>query len=154
MARRRAKSPVKIFNANYANVKGADAVQRMLAQLPDGITKDIEAAIQTSGQEFVSRAKAVAPVAPAFEGSPGELRDSIHLISDNGREMSVTVMVDAQDAKGRYYPAHVEYGHKVEGGGHAAPAPFFWPVYQTLKKRIKNRVARAMRGAVKSATKA
>ena len=146
-----ARGSVRVFNGAFANVQGSDTVQQLLAALPDAVTAPIQAAIEQGGDDFVAAAKAIAPVAAEFETHPGQLRDSIHREA-NGRGLSVTVAADARDAKGRLYPAHVEYGHTDERSGHhVAAKPFFWPSYRVARKKIKSRVSRAITKAVKAA---
>ena len=146
-----ASSKVRVFNGRFANVQGADAVQKLLAGIPDQVATRVQAAVDEAGAEFVEQARAIAPVAPEFEAHPGELRDSIRQEA-NGRALSTTVLADAVDESGKPYPAHVEYGHTdARGGGHVAAKPFFWPTYRVTRKRIKSRVSRAMTAAVKAA---
>ena len=144
-----ARSAVRTFNANFANVQGADAVQRILASLPDAITGPVQDAINQGGDDLAAQAKAIAPVAPEFETHPGQMRESIRR-EDNGRALSTTVVCDARDKDGKPYPAHVEYGHRTKAGRHVPAKPFFWPSYRVAKKRIRSRISRAINKGVKS----
>jgi HK97 gp10 family phage protein len=46
----------------------------------------------------------------------------------------------------------VRYAHLVEYGTSQAPAqPYFWPAFRLLRKRIQNRVKRAIAKAVREA---
>ena len=146
-----ASSKIRVFNGRFANVQGADAIQKLLAGIPDQVTARVQAAVTEAGAEFVEQARAIAPVAPAFEAHPGELRDSIHQES-GGRALSTTIVVDARDEDGRFYPAHVEYGHTdARSGVHVAAEPFFWPTYRVTRKRLRSKASRAMTAAVKTA---
>lgn len=142
---------VRVFNGKFANVQGAEAVQRVLASIPAKLAAPVQAAVDAGGDELVEQAKAIAPVAPEFEPHPGQMRDGIRREA-NGRALSTTVVVDAEDAKGDQYPAHVEYGHTdARSGKHVPAKPFFWPAYRVTKKRIRSRVQRAVREGVKAA---
>ena len=143
-------SPVRIFNGRFANVQGADAVQRLLATIPERLAAPVQAAIDAGAAELAEQAKAIAPVAPEFEGSAGELRESVRS-QRNGRALSATVLADAEDAKGHQYAGHVEYGHKTPTGGHVPAKPFFWPSYRVKKAAIRARVRAAVREGVKAA---
>lgn len=148
-----ARSPVRIFDARFANVQGAEAVQKLIASLPDALSAPVQAAIDQGGDDLAAQAKAIAPVAPEFETHPGQMRDSIRREA-NGRALSTTVVCDARDTAGRPYPAHVEYGHKTPAGGHVPAKPFFWPSYRVTKKRIRSRISRAVTKGVKAAVAA
>ena len=95
-----ARSAVRIFNASFANVQGADATQRLLASLPDAISSAVQDAINQGGDDLVKQAQAIAPVAPEFETHPGQMRDSIRR-EDNGRALSTTVVCDARGQGGQ-----------------------------------------------------
>ncbi len=140
-----ARSSVRIFNAKFANVQGPDAVEKMLASIPSKLQQPVQAALIKGGEDMVATYKSIAPVAPEFERHPGQMRDSAHVEADNGRALSVSVVVDAKDDKGRPYAAHVEYGHKTPDGGHVLAKPAFWPSYRVNKKKITNRVRAAIR---------
>lgn len=144
-----ARSAVRVFNGKFANVQGADVVQRLLASVPDAISGPVQAAIDQGGDDLANQAKAIAPVAPEFETHPGQMRESIRREA-NGRALSTTVVCDARDREGKAYPAHVEYGHRTESGKHVPAKPFFWPSYRVTKKRIRSRISRAINKGVKA----
>lgn len=145
-----ARGAVRIFNGKFANVQGAAEVEAMLAAIPETLSGPVQAALDQGAADIVSTFKAAAPVAPEFERHPGQLRDSAHVERDNGRALSVTVVVDARDEEGRPYPAHVEYGHRTTAGTHVAARPAFWPAVRVNRRKIKNSLARAVRRGVKA----
>ena len=120
-----------------------------LERIPKAAVAAVQPALLKSGQELVARMKQLAPV------DTGDLRDSIALTpagqstppySQPGGSQLVpenAVMITAGNTD-------VRYPHLVEYGTTKAPAkPFFWPAYRLSKKRITNRVKRAVRKAVR-----
>jgi HK97 gp10 family phage protein len=130
-------------------VKGLAELQAKIASYPARVKAPLVAALNQSADEIVERAKSIAPAAPASHPE-GALRDSIHKAAGR-HELSVDVIVDAKDEKGRIFAAHVEFGHKAEDGHHVAPTPFLFPTVRVTKKRIKSRLGRAMTKAIKEA---
>lgn len=145
MARGSALSYIPSPGKGY--VQGAESVQRMFAALPQALVDELRPEINAAADEFIARYKEVAPVSE-LEPHPGALRDSAH--KEPGRtELSIAVVVDAKDTKGRFFPAHAEYGHKAADGSHVAGVPAFWPVYAVLRKKTRSRFSRAVNKAVK-----
>lgn len=120
-----------------------------LEAIPKAAVAAVQPALLKSGQELVARMKQLAPV------DTGDLRDSIELTpagqstppySQPGGSQVVpenAVYVTAGNSD-------VRYPHLVEYGTTKAPAkPFFWPAYRLSKKRITNRLKRAIRKAVR-----
>lgn len=127
-------------------VHGLDALNRKFRALPIEARKTIQDALIKSGDEMVATARALAPV------DDGDLRDSIKrtdpggataLYSSGGRTQAsdMQVIVSAGNSKVRY-AIPVEAGH-----GNAAPRPYFWPAYRSLRKRFRGRISRAIRKA-------
>lgn len=119
----------------------------------DRILKDAETqitpALVKGGDEFASLAKTLAPV------DTGALRDSIAVTPPGGSTPAFSqpggsrvagpteVIVTAGDHEARY--AHlVEYGTSKNEA-----EPFFWPAWRVLRTRIRNRINRAARKAVR-----
>lgn len=131
-------------------VKGVDKLIASLKQLGPAVAAALKEEADREADQFVDALKSVAPVAPEFERHPGEMRDSIH--KEAGRsEISAKVVVDAKDANGRYYAAHVEFGHKFKDGSHAHAKPFFFPVYRLAKPKLKKQMNAAIKKAVRQA---
>lgn len=126
-----------------------DRLKRRLEAIPKEVRKAVEPALIKSGEELKERMQHLAP-----EDS-GALRDSIVVTAPGqstppysqpgGSRVAAEnqVLVTAGNTD-------VRYPHLQEYGTIKAPAqPFFWPAYRLTKKRIQNRVKRAISKAVK-----
>lgn len=116
------------------SVQGLDALNRKLARMPAGARKNLRGVLDTSADEMVSLARALAPV------KEGDLKASIKKL-DGQHELQV--LVQAGD-RGTGPPRAIEFGH-----GNAAPRPYFWPAYRSLRKRIRGRITRAINRVAK-----
>lgn len=116
-------------------IEGLAALNRKLARMPAVAKDEVRKALNTNADEMVALATALAPVAD------GDLKASIR--KEPGRhDLEVTVKAGGGSAD---HAAVVEFGHSGKGRpGGAAPTPFFWPAYRSLRKRFKNRITRAM----------
>lgn len=108
---------------------------RRFAAIPKEVKARIKPAIDQGGAELVSRMKYLAP------SDDGKLRESI-AASQGPVELSVTVSADGENA------LYQEYGT-----ANMHRNSFFWPSVNTLKKRVKGRIDRAISKAVKDAWK-
>jgi HK97 gp10 family phage protein len=125
----------------------------------DRILKDAETqitpALVKGGNEFATMAKTLAE----SSRDTGALIDSIEVTPPGGTTPPYSqpggshvagpteVVVTAGNS-------HVRYAHLVEYGTADTEAqPFFWPAYRLLKKRIRNRINRAARKAVRDGWK-
>lgn len=132
--------------------KQTDRLSRRLNAIPRAVKQAVAPALITAGRDLSVTMRLLAPV------DSGDLRDSIHVTapgettpaysqpggSQTARENQVLVTVGNDD---------VRYPHLVEYGTAEAPAqPFFWPAYRFQKKKLSNRIKRAIRKAVKEAT--
>jgi HK97 gp10 family phage protein len=128
-------------------------LQRRLEAIPVKVKAAVQPALIKSGEELVSRVQALAPE------NTGALKDSITATAPGqatppysqpggskiAAENQVVVTAGNTD---------VRYPHFVEYGTAAAPAqPFFWPAYRLTKKRITNRIKRAISKAVREGWK-
>lgn len=114
------------------------------ARVPKEVKSKVKPAIQKGADEIVARAKYLAPVA---DDDGGKLRDSIR--TETGPvELSVTVTAggEATTVDGYDNALGQEYG-SAQGGQQR----FFWPAVNTLKKRVRGRINRAIGKAVKGA---
>lgn len=126
-----------------------ERLRRRLEAIPTGIKEAVQPALLRSGEELSARMKQLAPV------DEGDLRDSIAVTPAGQRtpsysqpggsmtvpENAVAVTVGNED---------VRYAHLQEYGTVNNPAqPFFWPSYRLLKKRMGNRIKRAISKAVR-----
>ena len=142
-------SRIRIGGVAPGTVGGIQQFLEKLATIPDGLVASINADLNAGADELVGRIQEIAPV-DAMEAHPGELRDSVH--KEAGRhDLSVLVVEDAKDAKGRGYAPHVEYGHKTPNGKHVAAKPHFWPSVRVSKRQIRSRISRSVSRAVKAA---
>lgn len=131
--------------------KQLDRLNKRLAAIPKRVREAVQLSLIQSGDELVARMRALAP-----EDS-GDLKKSITATppgqatpaysqpggSQVARENQVLVTVGNSE---------VRYAHLIEYGvSHRAATPFFWPAYRLTRKRIANRVKRAMRKAIKEA---
>ena len=113
------------------SVEGADRVARKLSQLPDRIKKDIDKAIQKSGDELVRYAKILIPVGGDVHGD-GHERAKINA---------------TQNADGSVL---VDFGPKSKViEGERGPRPFVNPALSITRKRHKARARRAVKKAAK-----
>lgn len=131
--------------------KQTDRLKKRLAAIPKAVKLAVQPALIQSGNELASRMKALAPV------DTGDLRDSIAVTlpgqstppysqpggSRTAGETEVLVTVGNDDVR---YPHLVEYGT-----AEASAQPFFWPAFRLTRKRITNRIKRAVSKAVKEA---
>lgn len=143
-------------------VEGADKLRAKLLALPDAFSKLASAAIWTGAGEMVETAKRYVPV------EEGDLRDSIerHWTGQEDRlgaqgqasasrqavkgEFKLSATVTAGGTPQGSHAGWVEFG-TAAGEGHAAtPAqPFFFPAWRVIRRRVRNRINRAMREAVR-----
>lgn len=109
--------------------------------IPKEARKAIPAAINKGADELLARMQYLAP------DDTGELKRSIHKTELS--ELAVRVGSDDPNAKFQ------EYGVLREGDTNRAAnaQPWFWPSVNTLKKRVRGRVDRAISKAVKEAFK-
>jgi HK97 gp10 family phage protein len=126
-------------------------LERRLKAIPQSVKAAVQPALHKSGQELVTTMRALAETSR----DTGALIDSItmtpagqttppysqpggsHVVPEN----AVAVTAGNDDVR---YPHLVEYGT-----AHAPAQPFFWPAYRLLKKRLANRIKRAVGKAVR-----
>ena len=142
-------------------VQGIAALNKKLTvTIPKRIEASVRAAMEQGAQEVVDMMKRLVPV--SVDGSHGKaagtLRDSIGwtwgdapagsvtlLKSTGGREyagMRITIYAGSKEA---FYAKWVEFGTQ-----HAAARRFFYPSWRTMRKRVKSRIQRASRKAIKA----
>jgi HK97 gp10 family phage protein len=117
--------------------------------IPQAVRDAVTPALVKSGEELVARMQALAPV------DTGALKASIIATPPGGTtppysqpggstvvpENAVYVTAGNRDVR---YPALVEFGTS-----HSKAEPYFWPAYRLTRKRIANRVKRAIGKAVR-----
>jgi HK97 gp10 family phage protein len=134
-----------------ANSAQTERLLERYRAIPIAVRNAIRPAMEKSADELVTAMKALAPV------DTGALRNSIGWtwgVAPNGSVALDTVAGDADDFRITIYAGSKEafYARWQEFGTVDQPAhPFFFPAYRLLKQRIKNRIARAVRQAIKDA---
>ena len=127
-----------------------DRLTRRLDAIPKAIKIAVTPALARSGNELAARMQQLAPE------DTGALKNSVAVTmggnmtppySQPGGSMIVPDNAVAITTGGD----DVRYPHLVEYGTANTPAqPFFWPAYRLLRKRIQNRLKRAISKAVKA----
>lgn len=151
-------------------VQGISDLNKKVAQLPKRIEAAAKKAMEAGADELVEMMKRLVPV------DSGDLRDSIGWTWGNAPAGSSVIAQSDPDERGlritvyagnekAYYAAWVEFGsapHNVAlGGGNKSfkgdavghpgsrAQPFFFPSYRALRKRIRDRIRRETRKALK-----
>ncbi len=127
----------------------SDRLFKRLNAIPPAVKAAVQPALIKSGDELVARMRTLAPVrSGALKASieatpPGQATPAYSQPGGSRVARENEVIVTAGNAEVRY-PHLVEYGTS-----HSPAKPFFWPAFRLSKKRIKNRIARAVNKAVK-----
>ena len=128
-----------------------DRLKRRLDAIPEKVREAVKPALAKSGDELATLMKQLAPV------DSGDLRRSIEVTLPGQRTPPYSSpggsrVAGALEALVTVGNTDVRYPHLVEyGTAHASAQPFFWPAFRLSKKRIENRIKRAIRKAVKEA---
>ncbi|BCH32636.1 hypothetical protein MesoLjLc_45660 [Mesorhizobium sp. L-8-10] len=129
-------------------VKGLAQLQRKLTvTIPAKVEAATRAAMEKGADELVAMMKRLVPV------DQGDLRDSIAwtwgeapkgavvLAESKAESRGLKITVYATDFKARW----IEFGTVK-----MAAQPFFFPSYRAMRKRIKSRITRTMKKAIRS----
>jgi HK97 gp10 family phage protein len=126
-------------------------LQRRFEAIPKAMRAAVHPALIKSGEELAGRMKALAPE------DTGALKDSI-AVTPPGQSTPAHSQPGGSRVAGENQVlvtagnSEVRYPHLVEYGTAESPAqPYFWPAYRLSKKRIVNRVKRAVSKAVREA---
>lgn len=137
--------------ARYKNITGVETVEQVFTQLPRKNAEKIAIALNQGGDEIATRARTLVPVDDGELKSSIEVRRSdIKVRKDRG---SVFVAVVAGTTRGTAdYARVVEFGRRPGPDGHPgfAGRDFFFSAYWSVRKRVKDRVKRALRAAAKA----
>ena len=129
-------------------LEGVDRLMRKLNRMTPAVRKAAGQEAFMQAEEMAAQMRSIAPVDP--DPNDGErVREHIHVEEGRLGDVSYVVISDAKDAKGRPKAPRVELGHKAEDGSHVPPSPSFYPVVRASQKRVKRRIASAMRRAIK-----
>jgi HK97 gp10 family phage protein len=126
-------------------------LQKRLKAIPEGVKAAVKPALEKSGNELVGTMKQLAEASR----DSGDLIDSIQMTPGGKatplyRQPGGSTVVPENSVAITAGNSEVRYPHVVEYGTQKAPAqPFFWPAYRLLKKRITNRIKRAVSKSVK-----
>ncbi len=139
------------------SVDGLDRLEARFNRIPKAVVDANVRAMEKGADEIVAMMKRIVPVrSGALRKSIGWTwgeapRGSITIGSVRGRKygtLRITIYAGTRDKKlgnmDAFYARFVEFGTK-----HAAAHPFFYPSYRALRKRVKNRIVRESRKAIK-----
>lgn len=118
-------------------------------RLPQIVQRMVGDALRLGADETANLIRSTAPVSRDRRG--GAIKDSVH-VTQGPTPLSHDISVDARDENGRFYAAHVEYGHVTKEGVHVPAEPFFWQAVRVGKRRTRNRVSRATTQAIRQVT--
>lgn len=124
-------------------------LQRKFAAMPAAVRK-------AAGQEAFLQAEAMAAdmrrIAPRDDRPDNGQQVRDHIRVEEGRlgDLSYVVISDAKDAEGRPKAPRVELGHTAADGTQVPAEPSFYPVVRASRKRVKRRIAGAMRKAIRA----
>lgn len=148
-----------------AKMENRERLLRKMAAIPEEIRKAMKDAIAAGADEIVGMQRRLAPVKTgalrasivATFGGSGPAHASVG--GGGGGDSDLSVRITAGNSGVRY--AHlVEFGtapHVVGGiyKGALHPGsvakPFFYPGYRALKRRVKSRITRATKKAIRKA---
>lgn len=129
-----------------------DRLSRRLKAIPVAVKKAIVPALEASGAELVGVMRNLAPE------DTGDLRHSIKWTPPGGTTPPYSTPGGSRTAAENQVlvtagNTDVRYAHLVEHGTAEAEAqPFFFPAYRLKRKRLANRIKRAIRKAIKEAS--
>jgi len=128
-------------------------LKKRLDAIPAKVKDAVQPALARSGEELVSHMRHLAPEdTGALKNSlavtlPGQSTPPYSQPGGSRVAAENQVLITAGNSEVRY-PHLVEYGT-----AHAHAQPFFWPSYRLSKKRLANRIKRAISKAVKEGAK-
>lgn len=135
-------------------VQGIGPMNRMFAAMPAKVEAAARRAMEAGAEELVAMMKRLAPFA--------DIRDSIawtwgkapkgavSLLESEDKSRGLRITVYSTDFRARWF----EFGtaERVTKAGKRAgkitAAPFFFPAYRSVKKRIRSRITREMKKAI------
>lgn len=127
-----------------ANRELADLTKRFKA-IPQKVKQRVAPAVKQGGDELVARMKYLAP------SEDGELANSI-VATDGPVELSVTISAGGEATTVDTPRGPFDVALAQEYGTKDMPRnSFFWPSVNSLKKRVRSRIDRAISKATKEA---
>ena len=132
-------------------VEGVAAFKKKLTvTIPARVEAATRAAMEKSAEELVAMMKRLAPV------DRGDLQMSISWTWGKAPDGAVVIAESSEDSRGLKITVYAGskkafYARWQEFGTSEMPAnPFFFPSYRALRKRIKSRITREMKKAIKT----
>lgn len=136
-----------------ANDGGLSSFQRRMRAIPEAARLGVQPALMKSGEELAGVMRNLAPDDPATDAP--DLKSSIEVTGPGKQtpaysqpggssvvpENAVAVTAGNTDVR---YPHLLEYGWSG-----ASAQPFFWPAVRLTRKKITNRIKRAISKAIK-----
>lgn len=133
-------------------VKGLDEFKRKFEAIPEQIRKNVAATLEDIADDIVTQMYSTAPhdtgdLAGSIGWTWGEAPSGSLVIGKVGGNeygaMRITIYAGDKDA---FYARFQEFGTQD------MPAnPFFFPVWRANKRRVKSRITRAIKKAIKEA---
>lgn len=128
-----------------AKITGLRNIEQRLARIPKAAKAAVKPALDRSADELVTAQRSLAPT------DDGTLKASIQWHESDELKRTITAGGPTTTRPVRSgTSATYDYALAQEFGTTKMPAnPFFWPGYRLLRKRIRNRIKRAISNAVK-----
>ena len=130
-------------------MQGMSKLRRTLKALPEHVENAVQPALKKSGDDLANMQRSLAPkdtgalAASIHVTNPGETTPAYSQPGGSRVAGPNEVIITAGNSE-------VRYAHLVEfGTSEAAAQPFFWPAFRLQKKRLENRIKRAIAKAVK-----
>lgn len=130
------------------DIKGLDRLLRKFEKMTPAVRKAAGQEAFMQAEDMAAQMRRIAP-RDKDPGNGQQVRDHIHVEEGRLGDISYVVISDAKDEKGRPKAPRVELGHKAEDGTWVEASPSFYPVVRSSRKRVKRRIASAMRRAMK-----
>lgn len=130
--------------------------ERKIARLMQRFAAMPAAVRKAAGQEAFVQAEEMAAdmrrIAPRDDRDDNGQQVRDHIRVEEGRlgDVSYVVISDAKDGAGRPKAPRVELGHTAADGTQVPAEPSFYPVVRASRKRVKRRIANAMRKAIRA----
>lgn len=134
----------------YKNLRGVENVERIFSQLPRKNQEQITNALNQGAEEVKDIAVSIVPRDTGDLASDISVDTTGVLARDDDKGVVVRVIAGTTPGNGQA-AFRSEFGRRPSGGhpGHSAQ-PFLFPAYWSIRKKIRARVQRAVRAAVKA----
>lgn len=126
-------------------VRNLDKLRAKLRRMPDEVKREIRGALEKNANELTEMQRRLVPV------DDGDLRDSIQWEWGSGDESRIGVKgqeglaITVTAGNERIFYA----GFREFGTVKLAAAPFFFPSYRALRRRMKSRISRGQNKAIR-----